>query len=100
MHYTTLLRDAIKKEAETDVILDLVEKGADVNTKVDDCTHVTALQLAASRGDTKFVVALLAHDARQTVTGYRQPRFGKRALSKLIADNLAANGLQILYTML
>ncbi|KAJ7663354.1 ankyrin repeat-containing domain protein [Mycena polygramma] len=63
------LRNAIEEKATMRTILDLIQNGADVDTYVEDCEYPTALILAASRGDTDSVRALLECGAAPNLRG-------------------------------
>ncbi|KAJ6461869.1 ankyrin repeat-containing domain protein [Mycena vitilis] len=73
------LQNAIRDDATIKTILDLIDTGADVNTKAEGCDYPAALILAASRGDVGFVNALLMRGAAPNITG------GKRGSALAIA---------------
>ncbi|KAJ7500912.1 ankyrin repeat-containing domain protein [Mycena galericulata] len=69
-HDTEALRSSIRDEVQTDAILDLIKKGADVNIRANDgCNYATALQLASSRSDLASVTAILNFGADSNILG-------------------------------
>ncbi|KAJ7886907.1 hypothetical protein B0H13DRAFT_2043518 [Mycena leptocephala] len=73
---TAGLMKAIQDQSPTRILMSFVEKGADVNIKVDVPDRwSTALQLGISWGDKEFVTVLLAHGADPNIQGEKVFQF-------------------------
>ncbi|KAJ7756621.1 ankyrin repeat-containing domain protein [Mycena metata] len=67
---TGSLRDALRWDATSDVIRNLVRRGADVNVKADDCAYPTPLLLAVGKwGALELTRMLLTYGANPNVSG-------------------------------
>ncbi|KAK7044296.1 hypothetical protein R3P38DRAFT_2608460 [Favolaschia claudopus] len=62
--FTASLQNAVRWDADSDILRDLVRRGADVNARADGSTHPTVLHLAvAKRRDAELTRMLLVYGA-------------------------------------
>ncbi|KAJ6522260.1 hypothetical protein B0H19DRAFT_1203019 [Mycena capillaripes] len=65
--FTSSLRNAVLWKASTEILRDLVRRGADVNVRVHDAEFPAVLLLAVSRSDVDFTRMLLVYGANPNV---------------------------------